>query len=138
MEEKKIIVKQYSFKESAKVLFKKTCDEFEMDSFYDNYDEFEVLYSNGLSRVYYDEYNFDYDCFELKGYGVFYAIFNGFLCNSNIECEHENIERYRDNFLNGDRVLRNDNDVFLNVIYEELVLDFEKELYYESDDIKEY
>jgi hypothetical protein len=144
MEENKIVVKQYLFKESAKTLFKKVCDEFE--TFDDDYEyfetgyfkEFEELYNSGLSKVYYDESNFDYNCFELKDYGVFYSVFNGCLCYENIECVHENIERYRDDFLNGDKILRTGYDVFLNIIDEELILDFEKELYYESDDIKDY
>ncbi|MFA0554150.1 hypothetical protein AB4538_25270 [Vibrio lentus] len=146
MEDKKIIVKQYSFKESAKVLFGKVCDEFEVDSICDDYEdfesgyfkEFEELYNSGLSRVYYDDSNFDYDCFELKDYGVFYSVFNGCICYDNSECSHENIERYKEDFLNGDRILRNGYDVFLNVIDEELVLDFENELYYEDDDIEQY
>ncbi|HCG5126635.1 TPA: hypothetical protein NJZ01_004516 [Vibrio parahaemolyticus] len=145
MKEKKIIVKQYSFKESAKELFKKVCDEFEVDAFYDYaefelsyFKEFEELYIGGLSKVFYDESDFDYDCFKLKDYGVFYAVFNGCICYDNIECEHENIERYRDDFLNEDRKLRNGYDVFLNVIDEELILDFESEIYYESDDIEQY
>ncbi|PML99814.1 hypothetical protein BCT63_20295 [Vibrio kanaloae] len=143
MKENKIVVMKYSFIDSAKTLFKKVCDEFDIDSFYDEFElncfkDFEELYISGLSKVFYDDSNFDYDCFEIKGYGVFYSVFNECLCYENPECEHENIERYRDEFLNGDKILRSGYDVFLNVIDEELIIDCEIEICYEDDDIEEY
>jgi hypothetical protein len=53
---------------------------------------------------------------------VFYNTFNGCLCYSNEECEHENIERYLEDWRNGDQIIRSGLDVFLNIINEDLTL----------------